>query len=187
MGYEGIGSFRLEPVEQSEVLQNLEVGVDAEVRHLVGNFGRSRDERVWYVDNRVVPENSDVEIDVDQPPQSRIESFRNRTPEEVKAAKAVALSDLPDDVARNDNLAADAPATDENRTVNGHENWLVAIGICTHLGCIPIAHQGQYDGYFCPCHGSVYDTSGRIRSGPAPTNLALPPYEFVSDTKIKIG
>ena len=63
----------------------------------------------------------------------------------------------------------------------------VLIGICTHLGCIPIAHQGPYNGYFCPCHGSVYDTSGRIRSGPAPTNLALPPYEFVSDTRIRIG
>ena len=61
------------------------------------------------------------------------------------------------------------------------------IGICTHLGCIPIAHQGPYNGYFCPCHGSVYDTSGRIRSGPAPFNLALPPYEFVSDTRIRIG
>ena len=61
------------------------------------------------------------------------------------------------------------------------------IGICTHLGCIPIAHPGAYNGYFCPCHGSVYDTSGRIRSGPAPANLPLPPYEFLSDTKIRIG
>ena len=61
------------------------------------------------------------------------------------------------------------------------------IGICTHLGCIPLAHQGDSDGFFCPCHGSQYDTAGRIRRGPAPLNLALPPYEFVSDTKIRIG
>ena len=73
------------------------------------------------------------------------------------------------------------------RVKQGHDQWLVLIGICTHLGCIPLAHQGQYDGFFCPCHGSVYDTSGRIRQGPAPTNLAVPPYEFISDTKIRIG
>jgi ubiquinol-cytochrome c reductase iron-sulfur subunit len=118
--------------------------------------------------------------------------IRNRTPEEVKAAKAVALSDLPDDVARNDNLAPDAPATDENRTVNGYENWLVAIGICTHLGCIPKGQalgdaKGEFGGWFCPCHGSHYDTAARIRKGPAPRNLEIPPYAFVSDTKIKIG
>ncbi len=73
------------------------------------------------------------------------------------------------------------------RVKAGHDQWLVLIGICTHLGCIPLAHQGDYDGWFCPCHGSQYDTSGRIRQGPAPANLALPPYEFVSDTKIRIG
>ena len=76
---------------------------------------------------------------------------------------------------------------DSARVKAGHEQWLVLIGICTHLGCIPLAHQGDYDGWFCPCHGSQYDTSGRIRQGPAPLNLALPPYEFVSDTKIRIG
>ena len=69
------------------------------------------------------------------------------------------------------------------RVKAGHEQWLVLIGICTHLGCIPLAHQGDYDGWFCPCHGSQYDTSGRIRQGPAPHNLALPPYKFVSDTR----
>ena len=67
------------------------------------------------------------------------------------------------------------------------DQWLVVIGICTHLGCIPLAHQGEYDGWFCPCHGSQYDTSGRIRRGPAPANLALPPYAFLSDSKIQIG
>ena len=79
------------------------------------------------------------------------------------------------------------PQSDEARVKPGKDQWLVVIGICTHLGCIPIAHQGEYDGFFCPCHGSVYDTSGRIRSGPAPTNLPVPPYQFVSDTKIQIG
>ena len=79
------------------------------------------------------------------------------------------------------------PQPDSARVKAGHDQWLVLIGICTHLGCIPLAHQGQYDGFFCPCHGSVYDTSGRIRQGPAPSNLPVPPYEFVSDTKIRIG
>jgi ubiquinol-cytochrome c reductase iron-sulfur subunit len=79
------------------------------------------------------------------------------------------------------------PAPDSARVQAGHEQWLVLIGICTHLGCIPLAHQGNYDGWFCPCHGSQYDTSGRIRQGPAPFNLALPPYKFVSDTTIRIG
>ena len=79
------------------------------------------------------------------------------------------------------------PEPDSARVKAGHDRWLVVIGICTHLGCIPLAHQGAYDGWFCPCHGSQYDTSGRIRQGPAPKNLALPPYKFVSDTKIQIG
>ena len=65
--------------------------------------------------------------------------------------------------------------------------WLVVVGVCTHLGCIPLGHQGQYDGWFCPCHGSAYDTSGRIRQGPAPRNLEVPDYAFLTDTKIKIG
>lgn len=99
----------------------------------------------------------------------------HRTKKEIDEARNVNVATLPD------------PQPDQKRVKDGHDQWLVLIGICTHLGCIPIAHQGQYDGFFCPCHGSVYDTSGRIRSGPAPTNLSLPPYEFVSDTKIKIG
>lgn len=99
----------------------------------------------------------------------------HRSQKQVDDARAVAVTSLPD------------PQSDQDRTKDGHEKWLVVIGICTHLGCIPIAHEGQYQGFFCPCHGSVYDTSGRIRSGPAPSNLAIPPYAFVSDTKIKIG
>ena len=118
--------------------------------------------------------------------------IRNRTDEEVKAALAVKMSDLKDPVARNDALPSGAPATDPNRTKKDKENWLVLVGICTHLGCIPKGQsmadaKGDYGGWFCPCHGSHYDTSGRIRFGPAPQNLAVPPYEFTSDTMIRIG
>ncbi len=106
--------------------------------------------------------------------------IRNRTAAEVEEATNVALDDLPD------------PETDQARTKDGHERWLVMVGICTHLGCIPKGQsladvKGDYGGWFCPCHGSHYDTSGRIRKGPAPRNLEVPPYQFLSDTKIKIG
>ncbi len=118
--------------------------------------------------------------------------IRNRTPDEIEAAKAVKLADLKDPVARNDALPDSARATDENRTKSGKENWLVMVGICTHLGCIPKGQsmgdsKGDYGGWFCPCHGSHYDTAGRIRLGPAPRNLEVPPYDFLSDTQIKIG
>ncbi len=101
--------------------------------------------------------------------------INHRNKKEIEEARAVNLASLPD------------PEPDQKRVKEGHDQWQVLIGICTHLGCIPIAHQGDYNGYFCPCHGSQYDTSGRIRRGPAPSNLPLPPYEFVSDTKIRIG
>lgn len=118
--------------------------------------------------------------------------IRNRTPEEVKAALDVKLSDLKDPIARNEALPDKSPATDLNRTKKDKENWLVLVGICTHLGCIPKGQsmadaKGDYGGWFCPCHGSHYDTAGRIRLGPAPQNLLVPTYEFVSDTMIKIG
>ena len=99
----------------------------------------------------------------------------HRTKKEIEEARSVNIATLPD------------PETDEKRVKAGHEEWQVLIGICTHLGCIPIAHQGDFNGFFCPCHGSQYDTSGRIRRGPAPNNLPLPPYEFVSNTTIRIG
>ncbi len=101
--------------------------------------------------------------------------IRNRTEKEITKAKSVPLRELID------------PQTDEERTKEGKENWLVMVGVCTHLGCIPLDQQGDYNGWFCPCHGSHYDISGRIRKGPAPYNLAIPPYEFISDTKILIG
>jgi ubiquinol-cytochrome c reductase iron-sulfur subunit len=98
----------------------------------------------------------------------------HRTPKEIELARAVPLSELRD------------PATDESRVQK--PEWLILIGICTHLGCVPLKNDGPYEGgYFCPCHGSVYDASGRIRYGPAPYNLALPPYKFASDTKVTIG
>ena len=101
--------------------------------------------------------------------------INHRTKKEIEEARSVNVASLPD------------PEPDQERVKKGHDEWQVLIGICTHLGCIPLAHQGNYEGYFCPCHGSQYDTSGRIRSGPAPRNLPLPPYEFVSDSKIRIG
>jgi ubiquinol-cytochrome c reductase iron-sulfur subunit len=107
---------------------------------------------------------------------------RHRTPAEIKEAEAVKPSDLIDP---HDGL-------DSERVKAGHDQWIILIGICTHLGCIPLGNKpsdprGEWGGWFCPCHGSQYDTSGRVRHGPAPLNLALPPYAFESDTKIKIG
>ncbi len=114
--------------------------------------------------------------------------IRNRTPEEIEAAKAVPIAELKDPIARNANLPSDAQATDADRSAGeGKENWLVMVGVCTHLGCVPLGQQGDFGGWFCPCHGSHYDTAGRIRRGPAPENLAVPALSFMSDTKIKIG
>ena len=117
---------------------------------------------------------------------------RHRTPEEIKAAKSVDVAALPDPFARNADLPADAPASDADRTKEGEEEWIVLVGICTHLGCIPKGQRsgearGEFDGWFCPCHGSHYDTSGRIRKGPAPENMAVPPYAFIDTAKIKLG
>ena len=99
----------------------------------------------------------------------------HRAKKDIDAARNVDWHTLPD------------PESDADRVKKGHDEWLVVIGICTHLGCIPLAHQGNYDGWFCPCHGSQYDSAGRIRQGPAPKNLYLPPYKFVADSKIRIG
>ncbi len=104
--------------------------------------------------------------------------IRNRTEENIKAAEDVDVAKLRD------------PQTDSDRVIK--PQWLVMIGICTHLGCVPLGQKssdpkGEYGGWFCPCHGSHYDTAGRIRKGPAPTNLVIPPYDFVDDTLIKIG
>ena len=99
--------------------------------------------------------------------------IRRRTEEEIAKAKDVKLEDLPH------------PEKDEERAKN--PEWLVMLGVCTHLGCVPLGDKGEYGGWFCPCHGSHYDTSGRIRKGPAPTNMEVPKYEFVNANTIKIG
>ncbi|CAK6536945.1 MAG: Ubiquinol-cytochrome c reductase iron-sulfur subunit [Candidatus Midichloria mitochondrii] len=100
-----------------------------------------------------------------------------RTSAQIEEARSVNLAELRD------------PQSDEERVKKGKEQWLITIGVCTRLGCVPVSGKGDHDGWFCPffCHGSHYDSSGRIRKGPAPANLAIPPYEFLSDNKIKIG
>jgi len=100
---------------------------------------------------------------------------RYRTPKEVQEARAVSMSDLKD------------PQRDEDRVKPDHQQYLIVIGNCTHLGCIPTFGSGDFGGWFCPCHGSHYDTSGRIRKGPAPINLVVPEYEYVNPTRVKIG
>ena len=99
--------------------------------------------------------------------------IKRRTEEEIQKARQVDLKELPD------------PEKDEDRAKN--PEWLVMLGMCTHLGCVPLGNKGEYEGWFCPCHGSHYDTSGRIRKGPAPTNLEVPKYVFVDSKTIKIG
>jgi len=116
--------------------------------------------------------------------------IRRRTSDEIKAARATPLSDLKDPidyVKENPNHKADTPALDKNRTLDEAGEWLVMIGVCTHLGCIPLGEAGEYNGWFCPCHGSVYDTAGRIRKGPAPRNLDIPLRSWVDKTTIKLG
>lgn len=155
------------------------VGGAAVVLPLVSQMGASADVRAQ----------ASVEIDV-----SRIEPgqaikdmwrkqpvfIRNLTPAEVADASKVAVGGLRD------------PQTLADRTKPGKENWLITLGVCTHLGCVPLGAaagevKGEFGGYFCPCHGSHYDTAGRIRKGPAPTNLVVPEFAFISDTVVKIG
>jgi ubiquinol-cytochrome c reductase iron-sulfur subunit len=132
---------------------------------------------------------SSTEIDVSpiEPGQAIKTSFRkqplfvrNLTPAEIAAADAVPVSSLRD------------PQSLKDRTKEGHGNWLITLGVCTHLGCVPLGagegeNRGPFGGYFCPCHGSAYDTAGRIRQGPAPTNLTVPDYEFTSPTVVVVG
>ena len=106
--------------------------------------------------------------------------IRNLTPQEIAAANSVNAGDLRD------------PQSLAERTVDGRVNWLITLGVCTHLGCVPLGaaegeNRGEFGGYFCPCHGSHYDTAGRIRKGPAPLNLEVPEYVFTSPTTVRIG
>ena len=123
---------------------------------------------------------TEVDVSLVQPGQSITVLWRGkpvfikrRTENEITEAKAVSLAELKH------------PEKDEDRASN--PEWRVMLGVCTHLGCVPLADKGDYNGWFCPCHGSHYDTSGRIRKGPAPTNLEIPKYEFVNSNTIKIG
>ena len=130
---------------------------------------------------------TELDISAIQPGQSVKASFRkqplfvrNLTAKEIEAANATPVSELRD------------PQTLAERTKEGKANWLVTLGVCTHLGCVPLGagegeNKGPFGGYFCPCHGSAYDTAGRIRTGPAPTNLVVPDYAFISDTVIRVG
>lgn len=122
--------------------------------------------------------------------------IRRRTEAEIAEAEATPLSSLPDADARNENLPGGTDATDAARATSfdgeARPEWLVVVGVCTHLGCIPLGtaqsdDRGEYNGWFCPCHGSHYDIAGRIRKGPAPNNLPVPPYQFISDSVIRIG
>ena len=130
---------------------------------------------------------TEVDISKIEPGQAIKSTFRkqplfvrNLTPKEIAEADAVAVSSLRD------------PQTLEERTKTGKKNWLITLGVCTHLGCVPLGagegeNKGPFGGYFCPCHGSAYDTAGRIRQGPAPTNLVVPEYAFTSDTVVTVG
>ena len=118
--------------------------------------------------------------------------LRRRSGEEIEDARSVELADLPDKMSQNDNNPG-SDASDQNRTLDEAGEWLVMMGVCTHLGCVPLNDAGDYvgptgvGGWFCPCHGSHYDTSGRIRKGPAPTNLPVPTAVFFDETTVQLG
>ena len=151
--------------------------------------------QMWPSADVLAEASTEIDLSAIQPGQAIKALFRkqplfvrNLTPKEIADAKAVPLSELRD------------PQSLEDRTVNadknkkGKENWLITMGVCTHLGCVPLGagpgeemSRGAFGGYFCPCHGSTYDTAARIRKGPAPKNLQVPPYEFTSDTVVTIG
>ena len=140
---------------------------------------------------------TEIDLTAIQPGQQIVYKFRGqplfvrrRTPAEISAAKAVDVSSLPDPLARNLNLPDSAQATDADRATK--PEWLILVGVCTHLGCTPTVStpqmpEGDYGGWLCHCHGSQYDTAGRIRKGPAPKNLQAPLYTFLSDTHVKVG
>ncbi len=118
--------------------------------------------------------------------------IRRRTEEEIQMASRVDIDSLPDNNARNYNLSPDSAASDENRSLDENGEWLVMVGVCTHLGCVPKGQslgdsKGDFGGWYCPCHGSHYDTAGRIRKGPAAKNLDIPAAEFINQNVIIIG
>lgn len=156
---------------------------------------------VWPLINQMNPSAdvqalSTVEIDIsDIEPGTQITVkwlgkpvfIRRRTDSEIALARETMISDLPDEMGRNANMSG-ADADDKNRTLDQKGEWLVMMGVCTHLGCVPLGNgAGDFGGWFCPCHGSHYDTAGRIRKGPAPENLPVPLASFINDTTIKLG
>jgi ubiquinol-cytochrome c reductase iron-sulfur subunit len=160
------------------------VGVGAAVWPLVNQMNASADVQAL----------SSIEVDIsgiEPGTQSTVKGrgkpgfSRRRSADEIEKARAVALADLPDGASRNANAEGDA--SDANRSLDENGEWLVMMGVCTHLGCVPLGDAGDFDGWFCPCHGSHYDTAGRIRKGPAPENLPVPVAAFVNDTTIKLG
>src|SRR6478672_10182680 len=144
------------------------------------------------------PEVKEVDLSAIQPGQTMTVQWRgapilirHRTPEEVRMARGARTAELPDRFARNEALPKNASAEDGNRTKEGHENWLVVVGICTHMGCLLKSQQGASavatgEGWFCPCHAARFDLSGRVVGGPARTNLSVPLYAFVSASRIRI-
>tara|TARA_B110000037_G_scaffold69646_1_gene84212 strand:+ start:1367 stop:1924 length:558 start_codon:yes stop_codon:yes gene_type:complete len=156
---------------------------------------------VWPLINQMNPSAdvqalSSVEIDIsDIEPGTQITVkwlgkpvfIRRRTESEIDLARDTIISELPDGMGRNANVSG-ADADDKNRTLDEKGEWLVMMGVCTHLGCVPLGNgAGDFGGWFCPCHGSHYDTAGRIRKGPAPENLPVPLAIFINDTTIKLG
>jgi len=140
------------------------------------------------VDLRAIPPGQSVSV----PWRGKPVFIRNRTREEVQLARSTPVSDLPDPFARNEALPERTLASDENRTKEGHENWLVVVGLCTHLGCVLTfrragATAAAGEGWFCPCHAARFDLSGRVRGGPARMNLPVPSYRFLTATKIRIA
>lgn len=113
--------------------------------------------------------------------------IRARTEQEITDSRNTDLAALPDQKAQNANLGDDADARDENRALSEDGVWLIQMGVCTHLGCVPLGEAGEFGGWFCPCHGSHYDAAGRIRKGPAPRNLDIPVAFFVDETTIQLG
>ena len=146
--------------------------------YTVGAFGVGA--VIWPLIHQMNPDRAQqamatTEVDVSQLEPGKPVFLKRRTKEEIAEARAVKLKDLPD------------PQKDEERVKEGKDEWLVMLGVCTHLGCVPLKDKGDYNGWFCPCHGSHYDVSGRIRKGPAPKNMEIPKYEFVNNNTIKIG
>ncbi len=178
-GQDGEGAYRRRDFLSIAAVSFGGVGVVAVLFPLINQMNPSADV--------LADSSTDIDLSAILPGQAIKATFRkqplfvrNLTPAEIAEAEKVPVSSLRD------------PETLAQRTREGHKNWLITMGVCTHLGCVPLGAgegevRGEYGGYFCPCHGSVYDTAARIRKGPAPKNLMVPDYKFNSDTIITVG